>query len=130
MFQLRHETDYAIQFLSLLAKSKTKLSLNDVAFETGISFLFLQKIARKLRLAGIIKADQGVKGGYSLAVPARSLNLKNIVVAIEGQCGLVSCCCDNDCKCEKESICKAKKKLVQVSKQITKILEKVKLTAI
>jgi len=128
MFQLRHETDYAIQFLSLLAKAKNNLSLNDVALRTGISFLFLQKIARKLRLAGLVEAEQGVNGGYVLAVPAKTLNLKKIVLAIEGQCGLVSCCCGDGCKCARSEKCQTKKKLTQVSKEIMQILEKVKLT--
>lgn len=128
MFQLRHETDYAIQFLSLLAKAKNKLSLNDVALRTGISFLFLQKIARKLRLAGLVKAEQGVNGGYVLTVPAKTLSLKKIVSAVEGQCGLVSCCCGDSGKCARAEGCGAKKKLTQVSKDIMKILEKVKLT--
>ncbi len=128
MFQLRHETDYAIQFLSLLTKAKKNLSLNDVALRTGISFLFLQKIARKLRLAGLVQAEQGVNGGYVLAVPAKTLNLKKIVSAIEGQCGLVSCCSGDGCKCARSEKCQTKKKLTQVSKEIMKILEKVKLT--
>jgi len=128
MFQLRHETDYAIQFLSLLAKSKKKISLNDVAGQSGISFLFLQKIARKLRLAGFIKAEQGIKGGYELAVPAKSLNLRKIVVVVEGKCGLVACCCGPSCHCEKEGKCKTKKKIMQANKDIMKVLEKVKLT--
>ena len=130
MFQLRHETDYAIQFLSLLAKTKTNLSINDVAERTGISFLFLLKIARKLRLAGLVKADQGVHGGYMLIAPAKSLNLKKIVMAVEGKCGLVSCCRGDGCKCVRASGCSAKKKLTQVNKDIIKILEKVKLTDI
>lgn len=130
MFQLRHETDYAIQFLSLLSKIKTKLSLNDVAEKTGISFLFLQKIARKLRLAGLIKSEQGVNGGYTLTASAKTLSLKKIVSAIEGECGLVSCCCGDGCKCVRSEKCQAKKTLTRVNKEIMKVLEKVKLSDI
>lgn len=130
MFQLRHETDYALQFLNLLAKSKKNLSLNEVAEHTGISFLFLQKIARKLRLAGLVKAEQGVNGGYVLTVSPKTLSFRKIVEAVEGKCGLVSCCCGDSSKCPKAAQCHAKKKLTSVNKDIMKILEKVKLSDI
>ena len=67
MFTLRRETDYALQMLKILSKNKNQVeSLSKIAKDTKISFLFLQKIARKLRLANIIKAHQGVEGGYQL----------------------------------------------------------------
>jgi Rrf2 family protein len=127
MFQLRHETDYAIQFLNLLAKSKKQLSLNDVANRTGVSFLFLQKIARKLRMSGLVKAEQGVNGGYSLVVPVKSLSLKDIIKAVEGKCGLVDCCGGANGDCNKKTSCQVKRMMGKVNKEIMKILDDVKL---
>ena len=62
MFALKKETDYAVQLLKYLkTKKRNFVSLMDFSKESGISFWFLQKIARKLNLASIIEADQSAR---------------------------------------------------------------------
>ncbi|MDO8499546.1 MAG: Rrf2 family transcriptional regulator [bacterium] len=109
MFQLRKETDYAIKFLKALSMHEHRpLSLHDVSLATKISFLFLQKIARKLRLAGLIASTHGQNGGYTLAMPAGRITLNKIIVTMQGHCELLP-------------------KLKKVNQQITRVLTKVKL---
>ena len=130
MFQLRKETDYAIQFLKMLSKEKkVNLSLGDMAKGSDISFLFLQKIARKLRMAKIISATHGVNGGYSLKVPADKLSLKKIIDVMEGRCGLLACSGveKGKCGCSMGHCCELKTKMDKVNVQILKVLERVKL---
>lgn len=127
MFSLRKETDYALQLLKLLAKkSKKAVSLKEAADTTGVSFLFLQKIARKLRLAGVISAELGVEGGYKLKTPANKLTLKKIIEVTEGGCALCDCCQKGDCK--KKAECLVGKKVKTINNKILKILEGVKLS--
>jgi len=127
MFSLRKETDYAIQFLKLLTKnSRTATSLNEVSEKTGLSFLFLQKIARKLRLAGIIKAELGVEGGYRLKIPAKKITLKKVISVIEGGCLLWSCCEKGECK--RLEKCAINKKVRKINSKILKIFEETKLS--
>lgn len=129
MFSLRKETDYALQLLKLLAKNPKKaISLKEASDTTGLSFLFLQKIARKLRLAGIISAELGVDGGYKLKVPENKLTLKKIISVIEGGCSLCACCEKGECKCK--SGCSIGKKVRAVNNKILKILDSVKLSNI
>src|SRR3989344_1700884 len=93
MFSLRRETDYALRLLKTLSMApRGRASLMTVSKATGISFLFLQKIARKLRLAGLIKSAKGVSGGYELKIKPNKLNLKQIISVIEGGCALWACC--------------------------------------
>lgn len=128
MLCLRKETDYALQMLTYLKKVKGKIvSLSAIAKETGVSFLFLQKIARKLRLAGIIKAEQGVEGGYKLNKIAEKMSILKIVEAMEGKCGLLTCLKSNRCLCKKEKNCHLKKKMATVNAKMVKILEKITL---
>lgn len=124
MLQLRKETDYAIQFLQLLSKGRESLSLSDVARATGISFLFLQKIARRLRLAGLIKSRKGIEGGYYLARPAKNISLKKIIEVMEGKCGVLSCFEES---CPHSVKCALKNKMGNCNKKIMKILEGIKL---
>lgn len=127
MFSLRKETDYALQLLKLLAKnSKKSISLKEAADATGLSFLFLQKIARKLRLAGIITAELGVEGGYKLKIPANKLTLKKIITVIEGGCALCACCEKGECKSKAD--CSIGKKVKTINNKILKILDDVKLS--
>jgi len=131
MFTLRRETDYAIQLLKTLGKDPNQVkSLNEIARETKISFLFLQKIARKLRLAKLIKAHQGVEGGYSLQIDPHKTSLKNIIEAMEGKCSILACLDENkEVKCcvDKKK-CPLRTKMSKVNKEIIKTLEKIKLS--
>ena len=127
MFSLRKETDYALQLLKLLAKNpKNSISLKDAANTTGLSFLFLQKIARKLRLAGIVTAELGVEGGYKLKIFANKLTLKKIISVVEGGCALCACCEKTGCQYTKK--CLTGKKIKIVNNKILKILDNVKLS--
>lgn len=124
MLQLRKETDYAIQFLQLLSKGRESLSLSDVARATGISFLFLQKIARRLRLAGLIKSRKGIEGGYYLARPEGNISLKKIIEVMEGRCDVLSCYGEG---CLHSGKCLLKKKMSKFNRRLSKILEETKL---
>ena len=130
MFSLNRETDYAAQLLKILAKNKAGfVSLRQLAEKTGISFMFLQKIARDLRLAGLIKSEKGVSGGYRLGLPAGKITLKKIIEAMEGEAAVVSCLCQKgNVQCASAGKkCALKNKLVKVNKSIDEILSKTSL---
>jgi len=127
MFTLNRETDYAIQMLKELARNKAGfVSLRELSGATGVSFLFLQKIARQLRMAGLIKSEKGVSGGYRLGMPAGKITLKKIIEAMEGEAAVVSCLCQKggvQCASTGKK-CVLKNKLVKVNKKIDEILNK------
>lgn len=128
---MRRETDYAIHMLKFLHKHNVGfVSLRELADETGISFLFLQKIARKLRIKRLIKAGAGVSGGYCLNKPANQISLKMVIDAIEGSTAILPCLCEKPSpKCKgKDKKCFLRLKLTKMNKQITNILGKTKLT--
>lgn len=130
MLTLRRETDYAVQLLRKLRSVKKGecVSLNTVAQETGFSFLFLQKIARKLRISGLIKARQGVDGGYELGMPSGKITLQKIIESIEGGCQLLPCVSLKICDRSKGKKCQAGKQMEKLNKKIVKILSAVKLS--
>ena len=131
MLSFRKETDYAIQFLLYIAKDPDSChSLKRFANETGISFYFMQKIARKLSKEGIIQAQQGVCGGYILKANQKKLTLYDIACIMEKGVELMACVdkhhkgCDNKIKrCKvKKVICNLNMKFVKAMKDV-KILE-------
>ncbi len=129
MLNLRKETECGIQLLKFLSKNQKEVSsLKDISEKIGISFLFLQKIARKLKIAGFIGARQGMMGGYVLLKDPKKLSLKDIVGVLEDKCLLLSCL-DKNCKklCSKIKGCKTRVKLGKLNKQIEKMMEDIKL---
>lgn len=131
MLTLRRETDYAIHLLKYLAKRKNQVvSLKELSAGTGISFLFLQKIARKLRIAKLISAEKGVIGGYELNEPANKITLKKIIIAVEGSHHILPCYCENKkVKCVgSDKKCHIKDKMVKLNKKISDTFEKTKLS--
>ena len=127
MFSLNKETDYAIQLLKIIPKDKKFcVSLKDISKEIGVSFLFLQKIARKLRLAGLIKSTQGINGGYSLTKKQNQISLKDIIVAVEGGCAVLPCYCSG--KVCKKSKCGLKNKMKKINEDVLRVFSKTKLS--
>jgi Rrf2 family protein len=75
MAHLTVSVEYAIHCLLWLAgPEREPLSSRDLATLQGISPSFLAKIFPKLEKAGIVTANEGLRGGYRLA-RGRSDNL-------------------------------------------------------
>jgi len=92
---LTQKVDYGMTLLTTLVEGTTKdsKSIKAIADEQKLSFAFLQKIARMLQQSGIIKAERGKYGGYTLTRPAEKITIKDIIEALEGPIALVPCLC-------------------------------------
>jgi Rrf2 family protein len=77
--------------LWLVGQEERPMSSRELAELTGISPSFLAKIFPKLEKAGIVRASEGVRGGYLLAKPAKNISFLEIVDAIEGEKPLFDC---------------------------------------
>jgi Rrf2 family transcriptional regulator, iron-sulfur cluster assembly transcription factor len=124
MFQLSRQVDYAIQLVTRLAEVQEgeSLSLKKFSTESNISFLFLQKIARALKAAGIIASRQGVQGGYYLVIPGDKLNLRQIIEAVEGPITAEECL-KCEVRCGEEAHCSTRKVWNEVETNLTTLLE-------
>lgn len=129
MFAIKRETDYAIQLFQFLAAKKDKIvSLKEFSKISGISFWFLQKIARKLHLAGIIEAEQGVMGGYHLKAPVKNLTLLKIFEVMEGKLAIAPCLGDKVYSCGgKDKDCRIKKMSAKLNKELIRIMRRMKI---
>lgn len=92
MAHITASVEYAIHgLLWLVGNDSQRLSSRDIADLQGVSPSFLAKIFPKLEKAGIVAADEGVRGGYRLARPADQITFLEIVDAIEGAKPLFDC---------------------------------------
>lgn len=136
MMQFTKEVDYGIQLLTALSKLKkgALLSLRAFAKDTKLSFLFLQRIVKKLREAGIVKSVKGATGGYQLNKDFKKITVKEVVEALEGECAVADClkpaCCGTGCGCGREATCPSKKVFQAVNVKMCKMMAEMKLSEV
>ena len=128
MLQFTKEVDYGLQLVITLAKldNKELLSLRNFSKDSEISFLFLQRIAKKLKDAGIIEATKGAQGGYLLKKNPLKISLKEIIEAIEGDYAIINCL-RKKCGCKHEKTCESKKVFTKINDYLVGYLKKAKL---
>lgn len=68
------------------------VQLKDVADKECISAKYLEQVAMKLKVAGIIGSARGARGGYFLAKKPAEVTMKDVYEALEGSLVLVDCC--------------------------------------
>ena len=82
MAHLTASVEYSIHSLLWLVDAGAKpLSSRDLAELQGISPSFLAKLFPRLEKAGIVKASEGVRGGYVLARPPEEVSFLQIIDA-------------------------------------------------
>lgn len=118
---LTKEVDYAIQFMIALKGSggEKPLSLAAFAKQSALSFLFLQKIAKKLRAAQLVQSRLGKLGGYWLSRGAAEISLGNIIEAIEGPVAVVPCMRGTR-HCSHASVCAQRHSFFSLNQEIKK----------
>lgn len=125
MLQINKQVDYGLQLLLALEAlpSGGTLSLRAFADERNISFLFLQRIASRLKQANIVCATKGSKGGYFLCQKASDIRFKDIIEAIEGPYGPVACMQDGK-TCPNEAHCASKNVFSRIQQDIITSMNK------
>lgn len=126
---ITQETDYAVRIVYCLANSEKRKDARTISEEMGVTLRFSLKILHKLVGSGIVKSYKGSKGGYELAHPAKEVNLKQVIEAIEGKYKLAKCIDANYC-CEWKDkmapgLCSFRREFDRISKYVNEELEKV-----
>lgn len=80
-----HE-EYGLRILLRIANCKDRdgLSIAQLSDAEGLSFAYVAKITRLLRLGEFIKSTPGNKGGYLLARSAESIVMKDVIKNLGG----------------------------------------------
>lgn len=119
MIKISKQADYAFQLIVELAKleKNASLSLNKFSLQSSISFLFLQKIAKSLREANIIRSIKGKNGGYMLIKSPKKISIKEVLEAVEGQYNTVDCA-GSVKGCKRNEKCRLKPGFKRINKQI------------
>ncbi|MBE6586063.1 MAG: Rrf2 family transcriptional regulator [Ruminococcaceae bacterium] len=105
--RITQEADYALRMTSLLTKSgaimtdhvvQNTLCAPAMAEAVKVPVGFANKILRKLSLAGVVKSQRGITGGYYLLLDPEKLTVKQVIETIDGPIEISKCLSEN-CEC-------------------------------
>ena len=90
---LGRKGDYALRAVLELARSygTGRRKTREIATEMDIPGSYLPQILAELVRAGLLTAQAGPDGGYSLARPPAQITLLEVVEIAEGEVGLAQC---------------------------------------
>lgn len=92
MLRLSKLTDYGMVVITALARAPQALrNAADLAQETQIGAPTVSKLLRRLARAGLVESERGAQGGYRLAQAPGSIDVAQVIAAIEGPIGLTEC---------------------------------------
>ena len=93
--RLSQETDYAVRMVVVLASAygSDAMGASAIGEEACIPRPTALKVLRMLKDSGIVRSTMGAGGGYRLARDPDSINLKEVIEAIEGKIEISRCLC-------------------------------------
>ncbi len=94
MLRLSNLADYGVVAMTAAARAAAGgrvVSASQLAALTSIPAPTVAKLLGQLSRAGLLYSQRGVAGGFSLARPAASISLADIVEAIDGPIALTHC---------------------------------------
>ena len=129
--QLASTTDYAIRIVCYLAAQRQMISTSELSQELSVPASYIPKITKKLKQAGIIKACEGIKGGYQIAKQPESISLRDVISCTESTMA-ISRCLEKEGGCSKNYIacCKVHQILLDLQNIYNNRLESVKISDI
>jgi Rrf2 family iron-sulfur cluster assembly transcriptional regulator len=86
--------EYGVHCMVLLAKgdvSAPPIQAATLSSSLNIALDYTQQILQRLRKGGLIKTTRGPAGGYSIAKPAETITLRDILAAAEGDTFEIIC---------------------------------------
>jgi Rrf2 family transcriptional regulator, cysteine metabolism repressor len=123
-------TTYGLRAMINLAKNREKgsLSLGVLAKEENISLAYLERLFAGLKKAGLVKAEKGATGGYTLAYAPEKISVFDIVKALEGKLSPFYCMGeDGKIYCASKCHCGATRVLSKVQEAVSTTLKSMNL---
>jgi Rrf2 family protein len=112
--QLTRQADYAVRAVLYLAErpSAARITTAEIGEHQKIPVTFLTKIMAQLVTAGVVQTTRGARGGVTLARPAATITLLEVIEAIEGPLRLNNCVADGagcplGCDCRVQAVWQA-----------------------
>lgn len=99
------------------------LSTSMLAAQQSISEDYLERILSSLKKAGLISATRGAQGGYVLSREPSSINVGEILRALEGTTDIVGCVSSTKVSCNNACSCSARPLWLKLQSRINDVLD-------
>ncbi len=127
MLRVARLTDYACVLMTCLAgPGREVVNAADLAARARLELPTVSKLMKRMAKAGLVESFRGAHGGYRLARAPGSINLADIVTAMEGPIGMTECS-SHAGRCSFESHCGARSNWRRVSEIVVAALRAVSL---
>lgn len=106
MNKMNKKMEYALMALRLISKQPEGqlMSAKEIADQVHIPFEVIARVLQALSSRGLLKAEYGMGGGYSLARPLHEVSLHDLSEMLEGHTILTKCL-GNEEPCEISPTC-------------------------
>ncbi len=130
MLKLSKKADYGLMALQYIASIQFGdvtqariINTKEIAEEYHIPVELLAKVLQTLAKHGVVESQNGPKGGYLLARPARAITIAQVLEAIEGPLGIADCYHDKDASsCLQREHCNIRTPLLKIQDSIYQLL--------
>lgn len=121
---LTKKSDYALRTLVYLAINEGKvISTREISEKLNIPYKFLTQITLELSRRNIIQAKRGSKGGIILKKRPSTINVLEIVEAVDGPFYLHQCPADMNEPCFFHHSCAIKSRLEEIEESARSVLQ-------
>jgi FeS assembly SUF system regulator len=127
VIRLSRLADYGIVIATHLARHPEQQTASDVAMATAVPQPMTSKILKLLTRADVLVSHRGVQGGYSLARPAASVSVAEVVEALDGPIAITTCTEPVPGDCSILNVCPARANWERINRAIRKSLGEVSL---
>lgn len=104
--------------------------IGDLAEKEALPLKFLEQIFLQLKQAGYLDSKRGSQGGYFLALPAEEIRMGDVLRLLDGPLAPISCVSRSaylPCSCPDEASCGVHALMLEVSRAIAGVLDRVTL---
>ena len=105
MLRLSKLADYAVVVLVRLARGESVQTSPGIAAVTGLPEPTVAKVLKALAAGGLVGSQRGARGGYRLTRPLASIQVADVIAAIDGPVHLTACVEGSRSSCEAEHVC-------------------------
>ena len=122
MFRLSKKVEYGILAVQYMASHPNDLlTVKDIAGNLDLSFEFMSKSMQTLTRKGIVNSQQGIKGGYALAINPDKITIMDIIRAFDEKISIVECFDASIYDCNRTDNCSLRNPLNILQKKVENI---------
>ena len=105
MLRLSKLADYAVVVMVRLARGDQVQTSPGIAAATGLPEPTVAKVLKALTSGGLVASQRGARGGYRLIRPLSSIQVSDVVAAIDGPVHLTACVDGSPAGCDTHAQC-------------------------